>query len=74
MLDEALGLEQRQRIRELSRERAVVAAVDNQSYRAAEREPERSAGEAVISHKGIRQHLLKVGNTLQRLRDREISE
>ena len=66
LLDEALGIEERKRASEAVRARAVEAAVGGRSYRGAEGELERQAGQAVFSHEAIRQWTLRAGDVLER--------
>ena len=55
LLDRFLGIEERKRASRAVRAVAVEAAVEGRSYRAAQRELEREAGQAMFSHEAIRQ-------------------
>jgi hypothetical protein len=71
LLDEALGLEKRQRVSEGVRADAVEAAVAGTSYRKAAAELERRDCQVTVSHEAIRQWTLQTGNSLQDEVERE---
>ena len=74
LLDEALGLGKRIRVSEGVKALAVEAAVQGRSYRAAEQELAREAGQPVISHETVRQCVLQTGDYLKRLSGRYETE
>lgn len=74
LLDEFLGLEKRIRLSEGVKALAVEAAVQGRSYRAAERELEREAGQPVISHETVRRCVLQTGDYLKQLSGRYEAE
>lgn len=64
LLDEALQIPEGQRVSDWLRARAVEAAADARSYRAAADEIQRQFGYRVLSHESIRQYTVQVGETL----------
>lgn len=72
LLDEALGIESRQRVSDTVRAAAVEAAVTNTSYRAAAGELERCGCQVTVSHEAIRQWTLKVGKAIEA--DKEVRQ
>lgn len=70
LLDEALGLRKNQRVGDGLAELAVVEAARGPSYREAKRRLEEIGGGA-LSHEGIRQLVMKMGDRLEENRMRE---
>ena len=64
LLDETLQIPEGQRVSDWLRAKAVEAAADARSYRAAADEIQRQFGYRALSHESIRQYTLQVGETL----------
>ena len=64
LLDEVLEIPQGRRVSDWLRAKAVEAAADARSYRAAADEIRRHFGYQALSHESIRQYTLQVGETL----------
>lgn len=64
LLDEVLQIPEGQRVSDWLKARAVEAAADARSYRAAADEIQRQFGYRALSHESIRQYTLQVGEVL----------